>query len=91
MTSCNLAECYDRIVHNAAALALLRIGVSHLWISSMFSTIQRMTHRIRTAFSDSDITYGGDDFVDWKTALQGAIQGNARGGSNMVSTKLDYI
>ena len=53
----------DTIVHNAAALALLRIGVSHKRISSMFSTIQRMTHRIRTAFGDSDITYGGEDFV----------------------------
>ena len=79
MTSCDLAGCYDRIVHNAAALALLRIGVSHKRIASMFSTIQRMTHRIRTAFGDSNITYGGDDFVDWKTAPQGAIQGNASG------------
>ena len=79
MTSCDLAGCYDRIVHNAEALALLRIGISHKRITSMFSSIQRMTHRIRTAFGDSEITYGGDDFGDWKIAPQGVLQGNASG------------
>ena len=40
MTSCDLAGCYDRIVHNAAALALLlRIGVSHAKIECMFDSI----------------------------------------------------
>ena len=79
MTSCDLAGCYDRIVHNAAALALLRIGVSHAKIECMFDSIQRMSHRIRTAFGDSDVTYGGDDFGDWKCAPQGVLQGNASG------------
>jgi len=45
----------------------------------MFSTIQHMTHRICTAFGDSEITYGDKDFVDWKTAPQGILQGNASG------------
>ena len=79
MTSCDLAGCYDRIVHNAAVLALLHIGISHKRISSMFSTIQHMVHRIRTAFGDSEITYGGDDVGDWKIAPQGILQGNASG------------
>ena len=79
MTSCDLAGCYDRIVHNAAALALLRVGISHAKIECMFGSIQRMTHRIRTAFGDSDVTYGGDDFGDWKCAPQGVLQGNASG------------
>jgi len=49
----DLKGCYDRIIHNAAALALLRIGVPKAKIHSMFDTIQRMVHRIRTAFGDS--------------------------------------
>lgn len=36
-------------------------------------------HRVRTAFGYSEISYGGDDFVDWLFAPQGAIQGNASG------------
>ena len=79
MTSCDLAGCYDRIVHTAAALALLRIGVPHAKIECMFSTIQRMVHRVRTAFGDSEGTYGGDDYPDWLAAPQGALQGNAGG------------
>ena len=41
ITSCDLAGCYDRIIHTAAALAMLRIGVSHKRIKSMFQTIQK--------------------------------------------------
>ena len=45
----------------------------------MFDTIQRMIHKIRTAFGDSDITYGGDDIGDWWNYPQGVLQGNACG------------
>ena len=38
-----------------------------------------MSHCIRTAFGDSDVTYGGDDFSDWKCAPQDVLQGNASG------------
>lgn len=79
MTSCDLAGCYDRIVHTAAALAMLRIGISHAKVESMFSTIQRMVHCIRTSFGDSEGTYGGDDYPDWRAAPQGVLQGNASG------------
>ena len=75
----DLTGCYDRIIHNAAALALLRIGVSHAKIHSMFGSIQRMIHRVRTVFGDSETTYGGDDFENWLFAPQGSIQGNAAG------------
>ena len=61
----DLTGCYDRIVHNAAALALLRIGVSNAKIHTMFASIQRMIHRVRTVFGDSELTYGGDDFEIW--------------------------
>jgi hypothetical protein len=75
----NLKGCYDRIVHNAAALALLRIGVSKAKIHSMFDTIQRIVHRIRTGFGDATETYGGDDIMDWQFTPKGVLQGNASG------------
>ena len=79
LCSSDLAGCYDRIVHTAAALALLRLGVSHTKIHAMFSSIQRMIHKVRTAYGDSDNTYGGDDIGDWTTYPQGVLQGNASG------------
>ena len=79
MAMSDLTGCYDRIVHNAAALVLLRLGLSHAKIHSMFTTIQRMVHRVRTAFGDSETTYGGDDFENWLFAPQGILQGNASG------------
>jgi len=47
----DLKGCYDRIIHNAAALALLRIGVPKAKIHSMFDTIQRVVHRIPTGLA----------------------------------------
>jgi hypothetical protein len=71
--------CYDRILHTIAALVLRKVGVSKAKIHSMFSTIQRMVHCIRTAFEDSKDTYGGDDIGNWELEPQGILQGNASG------------
>ena len=60
-TSCDLAGCYDRIVHIIAALALPRIVIQHSKIKSMRSAIQKMTHRINNVYGESIISYGGDD------------------------------
>ena len=82
LTSSDLEACYDRIIHTAASLALLRVGISHNKINSMFETIQKMTHKIRTLFGDSTITWGGDilsDLGDWNNYPQGVLQGNACG------------
>ena len=79
LTSSDLAGCYDRIVHTAAALALLRVGIPHSRIHSMFNSIQRMIHYIRTDFGDSKISYGGDDIGNWENFPQGVLQGNAAG------------
>ena len=41
-----------------------------------------MTHRIRTLFGDSVITWGGDLLIaleDWKTYPQGVLQGDSCG------------
>ena len=82
LASADLEACYDRVIHTAAALALLRVGISHAKNKTMFKTIQLMTHRIRTLFGDSDITWGGqdiEDLEDWENYPQGVLQGNAAG------------
>ena len=58
---------------------MLVIGILHARIESIIESIQRMTHCIRTAFRDSEGTYGGDDHIVWKAALQGVLQGSASG------------
>ena len=80
LASCDLKGCYDRIVHTAAALALRRVGVKPQRIQSMFTSIQRMVHKIRTVFGDSNVTYGGDELDSkWENYPQGVLQGNACG------------
>jgi Reverse transcriptase (RNA-dependent DNA polymerase). len=80
LTSCDLKGCYDRINHTSASLALQRIGIAKSEVLSMFTSIQYMTHRVRTAFRDSASTYGGMDCGDkWKLPPQGVLQGNGSG------------
>lgn len=67
------------MVHTAAVLVLLRLGVFHAKACSMFQTIQKMIHRVRTAFGDSELTYGGDDLDLLENPPQGFVQGNASG------------
>ena len=74
ITSVDLTSCYDRIVHTAAALALLRIGISHSRVKSMFKVIQQMVHRIRTVHGNSEVTYGGE-LGNWESWPQGVLQG----------------
>ena len=45
----------------------------------MFHTIQKMIHRVRTAFGDSEKYYGGDDLLPHECFPQGVVQGNAAG------------
>ena len=64
LTGYDLAGCYHRIIHTAAALVLLRIGIPYARMYSMSTTIKKMMHRIRIAFGDPNITYGGDGIGD---------------------------
>ena len=57
--SCDLKSCYDRIVHAFAALAMKRAGAVESSIVSIISTIQKLKHKVRTAFGDSDESFGG--------------------------------
>jgi hypothetical protein len=65
-------SCYERVVHSIAALAMHCMGVPVNPIKSMFSTLQKASHKIRTAFGLSDKIYDhGRD-----PPLQGFGQGN---------------
>ena len=65
--------CFDRIAHVVAILALRRLGVPRPAIMSMIATIQEMQHYIRTAFGESDRSYGPNPTGP---PPQGLIQGN---------------
>ena len=78
--ACDLKSCYDRIVHNAAALTLRRVGMKEPDVTSMFQTIQKMKHTVRTAFGDSTRTYVANDPA-YRLPVQGTCQGNGAGPS----------
>ena len=65
--------CFDRIAHVVAILALRRLGVPRPAILSMIQVIQQMQHYIRTAFGESDRSYGPNTTGP---PPQGLIQGN---------------
>jgi Reverse transcriptase (RNA-dependent DNA polymerase). len=80
ITSCDLKSCYDRINHTAASLTLQRLGIAKSEILTMFTSIQYMLHRVRTAFGDSTHTYGGMSCdKKWTLPPQGVLQGNGCG------------
>ena len=76
MVSNDAKSCYDRIVHSVAALSLKRIGVPDEAIFCMFSTIQQLSHHIRTAYGDSSSSFSGKL---WAVPIQGVGQGNGAG------------
>lgn len=67
-------SCYDRIAPPIAALALQRWGLSQTCTGLMFQTIQNMSHYIRTAFGNSNDTYGPTN-----QPFHGVLQGNGAG------------
>lgn len=80
LVSVDLKSCYDRINHTSASLALQRIGIHPTEIISMFDSIQRMVHKVRTAFGVSKASYGGNRVPHrWKLPPQGVLQGNGCG------------
>jgi hypothetical protein len=80
MTSCDLKSCYDRIVPSPASLALQRLGIPRTEVVSMFDSIQRMRHTVRSAFGESTAVYGGHiQGTKWKLPPQGVLQGNGCG------------
>jgi hypothetical protein len=87
LSSANDAKsCYDWVIHRIATLAIRRMGVPANPIKSMFSTLQKASHKIRTFFGLSKKTYrhGRDPL------LQGFGQGNGcePSGWAVISTPL---
>ena len=69
-------SCYDRILHNIASMAMQRQGVHPSNIICMFTTIQNLTHTVRTAFGDSKKSFHQNI---WAAPLHGVGQGNGAG------------
>ena len=68
----DLKNCFDRMAHPVTSLAAQRLGVSPRITKCMIQTLIKMKHYIRTAYGDSEWSYGGN----MTRPLQGAIQGN---------------
>ena len=79
-------SCYDRIVHNVAALSMLRQGAPRGAVNSLLLTLQHAKHKIRTGFGVSTKHYGRFRLPP----LQGLGQGNgvAPTGWAVISTVL---
>ena len=69
-------SCYDRVVHSIASICMQRVGVPQEPIVCMFTTIQNLEHRIRTAYGDSESTFSGQL---WAVPMHGLGQGNGAG------------
>ena len=69
-------SCYDRIVHNFASICLQRMGAPIAPVVSMFSTIQKLNHHIRTVHGISTSSFSGSQ---WDTPIHGVGQGNGAG------------
>ncbi len=77
--------CYDRIAPPIASLSLKRQGAPSSYVIMLFSTIQDMTHFIRTAYGDSN-----DSYCQMDVPFHGILQGNGAGPTiwAMVSSPL---
>ena len=62
--SCGLKSCYDQIVHLFASVAIQRAGASTTAIESMFGTMQKLKHTIRTCHGDSESIFCGEGWRD---------------------------
>jgi Reverse transcriptase (RNA-dependent DNA polymerase) len=67
-------SCYDRISPPIAALSVKRQGAPQSFNEIMFRTIDEMKHYIRTAYGDSELTYGKGN-----ERFHGILQGNGAG------------
>jgi hypothetical protein len=58
-----------------------------VWWNALFNTLQNLSHQIRTAYGDSDHSYGGSH---WILPMHGVGQGNGAGPAiwAVVSTSL---
>ena len=75
-------QCYDRIVHSPAALALRRLGAPKEPVDSMFAMLTNLQHHVRTSHGDSERFYDSSTRLDGTPTsipIQGIGQGNGCG------------
>ncbi|CAJ1927568.1 unnamed protein product [Cylindrotheca closterium] len=68
-------SCFDRIVHWVAIISLMRFGIQWRTLRSMFDTLMKSKHRVRTGFGDLDRAFTPPTL----TPFQGCGQGNGAG------------
>ena len=68
--------CYDRILHFAAYISMRKVGIKKEAVKSMLEPVRRLEHTVRTAYGDSETTYGG---MEWESDPSGVCQGNGAG------------
>jgi hypothetical protein len=76
-TAVNLRSNYDLVVHSGASVALQRQCMPELPIVCMFTTLQDMTHTIRTSYGTSNVTWGGTNL--WAFPFDHPPQGLGQG------------
>ncbi len=69
-------SCYDLIGHTQASLAIQSLGVPRAFVDCLFTTLQEGIHKVRTAYGDSEKTYGGKVLG---IPIHGIYQGNGAG------------
>jgi hypothetical protein len=52
-------SCYDLIGHTHASLAMQRLGIPQVFVDCLFTTLQQGSHKLRTGYGDSQVTYYG--------------------------------
>ena len=73
----DLKICYDIIVRSASRLDLQHLGIPLPPIISMLDTIKCTSHRVGTAYGDSDLKYGVDTIPkEFKHFIMRLYQGN---------------
>jgi hypothetical protein len=80
--------CYDRILPFAAYISMRRLGLPKEAIQSMLGPIQKMCHRVRTAYGDSQESYGGES---WEREPHGICQGNGAGPAIWVAVSTPLL
>lgn len=61
VVSNDLRSCFDRIPHPVGSLACRRLCINPQAITTIFTTLQKMKHFVRTGYGDSETYYTGDE------------------------------
>lgn len=65
--------CFDHIVHTIVIMVLLSFGMSSVATRTLFETLQKVDHHIKTGYGVSTVAYGNGTFP---------TQGTKKGNSN---------